>query len=124
MKQKLTSSLGTADEESVTSDVSSVTTLQSDSRKRSHAIPSFMEEDEEEEALPGTTCKVDTTTEIQRQLLLFLAKRKETTLKPRRESFVKFIRTSIEDLEDEVYLDLEFEMYQLIHRQQQRDKQL
>lgn len=124
MKQKLASSLGAAEEESVTSDVSSVTTLQSDTRKKSHVGSSFMEEEDDDESMSEATAKVDTTAEIQRQLLLFLTKRKEATLKPRREMFVNFIRTSIEDLEDEVYLDLEFEMYQLIHRQQQLDKQL
>lgn len=123
MKQKLGAFHLSADEaESVTSDV----TVASAHAKVSSENRNNMQVDggEEDHTSSDVPSKGGVTSEIQRQLLSFLNRHSESKIQPRREIFVKFIKTSIEDLEEEVYLDLEFEMYQLIHRHQQRDKQL
>ena len=64
------------------------------------------------------------TQDLKKQLVSFLEKQTDSAMEPQRESFVRFIRSSIKDMDADVYFDLEFEMYQLLHRFQKRDKEV
>uniref|UniRef100_A0A1A7YT66 Pyrroline-5-carboxylate reductase-like n=1 Tax=Iconisemion striatum TaxID=60296 RepID=A0A1A7YT66_9TELE len=61
--------------------------------------------------------------DIQLQPVSLLSQHSCSVMDPRREAFVSYVRASLKDLEEEVYDDLENDIYQIIRSHKQRDKQ-